>query len=57
MGCRSGWLEADLCFGSGRNEAFLFSAAWRCAMDDDCSKLFELSEQAAPFAKYGPTAS
>ena len=25
------WLEADLCYGSGRNEAIFFSEAWRCA--------------------------
>ena len=26
----STWLEADLCYGSGRNEAIFFSEAWRC---------------------------
>ena len=25
------WLEADLRYGSGRNEAIFFSEAWRCA--------------------------
>ena len=45
MGCRSGdihdreslvdWLEADLRYGSGRNEAIFFIEAWRCAMEDD----------------------
>ena len=29
------WLEADLGYGSGRNEAIFFSEAWRCAIDDD----------------------
>jgi urease accessory protein len=43
------WLEADLCYGSGRNEAILFSEAWRCAMDDDRAKLFEIAELAAAF--------
>jgi urease accessory protein len=43
------WLEADLSYGSGRNEAIFFSEAWRCAMDDDCAKLFEIAELAAAF--------
>jgi urease accessory protein len=43
------WLEADLCYGSGRNEAIFFSEAWRCAIDDDCKKLFEIAELAAAF--------
>jgi urease accessory protein len=43
------WLEADLCHGSGRNEAIFFSEAWRCAMNDDRAKLFELAELAAAF--------
>src|SRR5215813_5647934 len=29
------WLEADLCYGSGRNEAIFFREAWRCAVADD----------------------
>src|SRR5258708_8142156 len=41
------WLEADLCYGSGRNEAIFFSEAWRLARDADCAKLFEISELAA----------
>src|SRR6201988_734927 len=41
------WLEADLCHGSGRNEAIFFSEAWRCAIDDDRAKLFEIAELAA----------
>jgi urease accessory protein len=43
------WLEADLCYGSGRNEAIFFSEAWRCATDDDRPKLFETAELAAAF--------
>jgi urease accessory protein len=43
------WLEADLCHGSGRNEAFFFSEAWRCAVDDDRSKLLEIAELSAVF--------
>jgi urease accessory protein len=43
------WLEADLCYGSGRNEAIFFSEAWRSAMDDDRAKLFGVAELAAAF--------
>jgi urease accessory protein len=43
------WLDADLCYGSGRNEAIFFSAAWRCTIDDDRAKLFEIAELAAAF--------
>jgi urease accessory protein len=43
------WLEADLCHGSGRNEAIFFSEAWRCTKDDDRAKLFEIAELAAAF--------
>jgi urease accessory protein len=43
------WLEADLCYGSGRNEAIFFSEAWRCAIADDRAKLFEIAELAAAF--------
>ena len=43
------WLEADLCYGSGRNEAIFFIEAWRCAKDDDRTKLFEVAELAAAF--------
>jgi urease accessory protein len=43
------WLDADLCHGSGRNEAIFFSEAWRCAADDDRAKLFEIAELAAAF--------
>jgi urease accessory protein len=43
------WLEADLCYGSGRNEAIFFHEAWRCGIDDDRAKLFRLAELAAAF--------
>src|SRR5262245_26172715 len=36
------WLEADLCYGSGRNEAIFFLEAWRCAVADDRAKLFQI---------------
>jgi urease accessory protein len=41
------WLQADLCYGSGRNETIFFNEAWRCAKSDDCVKLFEIAELAA----------
>ena len=43
------WLEADLCDGSGRNEAIFFSEAWRCTVEDDRPRLFEVAELAAAF--------
>ena len=43
------WLEADLCYGSGRNEAIFFIEAWRSAIDDDREKLLEIAELAAAF--------
>jgi len=43
------WLEAGLCYGSGRNEAIFFSEAWRCTIGDDRAKLFEIAELAAAF--------
>jgi urease accessory protein len=43
------WLEADLCYGSGRNEAIFFIEASRSAADDDCEKLLEIAELAAAF--------
>jgi len=41
------WLEADLRYGSGRNEAIFFLAAWRCAVADDRARLFQIAEMAA----------
>src|SRR5262249_42567774 len=43
------WLEADLCYGSGRNEAIFFIEAWRCTMEDDRERLFEVAQLAAAF--------
>jgi len=43
------WLEADLCYGSGRNEAIFFNEAWCCTRDDDRARLFEIAELAAAF--------
>jgi urease accessory protein len=43
------WLGADLRHGSGRNDAIFFREAWRCTMDDDRVKLFEIAELAAAF--------
>jgi urease accessory protein len=43
------WLEADLCFGSGRNEAIFFSEAWRCTSNEDRAKLCTIAELAATF--------
>jgi urease accessory protein len=41
------WLEADLCHGSGRNEAVFFTEAYRSAIDDDRAKLMRVAEVAA----------
>jgi urease accessory protein len=43
------WLEADLCHGSGRNEAIFFSEAWRHAIGDDRTELLAIAELAAAF--------
>ena len=43
------WLDADLCYGSGRNEAIFFCQAWRAAREDDRAKLLEIAELAAAF--------
>ena len=41
------WLEADLCHGSGRNEAIFFREAWRCGAEDDFPGLLDVAERAA----------
>jgi urease accessory protein len=41
------WLEADLCYGSGRNEAIFFSEAWRCTSNEDRAQLCAIAELAA----------
>ena len=43
------WLAADLRYGSGRNEAIFFSAAWSSAANDDRLQLLEVAELAAAF--------
>jgi urease accessory protein len=43
------WLEADLRYGSGRNEAILFSNAWHCIAEDNRVRLLEIAEMAAVF--------
>jgi urease accessory protein len=43
------WLEADLRYGSGRNEAIFFNETWLSAIDGDRAKLFEIAELAAAF--------
>jgi urease accessory protein len=43
------WLEAGLCYGSGRNEAIVFRLAWHSTIEDDRVKLFEVAELAAAF--------
>jgi urease accessory protein len=43
------WLEADLCYGSGRNEAIFFIEAWRCAKENKCDDLLKIAELAAAF--------
>jgi len=43
------WLEADLRYGSGRNEAIFFTSAWRCAANNDRSGLLQAAELAAAY--------
>ena len=43
------WLEADLCHGSGRNEAIFFREAWCRGIDGDGPGLLLLAELAAAF--------
>jgi urease accessory protein len=43
------WLEADLRYGSGWNEAIFFSEAWRRAVEANQAKLLEVAELAAAF--------
>jgi urease accessory protein len=41
------WLQADLCYGSGRNEAIFFGKAYCCTVDNEQAKLAEVAELAA----------
>jgi urease accessory protein len=43
------WLEADLCYGSGRNEAIFFNSAWRSASADNLARLLQVAELASVF--------
>src|SRR5262245_50532333 len=43
------WLEADLCYGSGRNEAIFFNEAWASASADDRARLIQVAELATVF--------
>src|SRR5262245_29060416 len=43
------WLEADLRYGSGRNDAIFFVEAWRCAAGRHDDRLLEAAELAAAF--------
>ena len=43
------WLDADLRFGSVRNEAMFFSAAWHSARSCERKKLLEVAELAAAY--------
>ena len=43
------WLEADLRFGSGRNEAIFFRDAYRCATEGRGAGLVQLAQLAAAF--------
>lgn len=43
------WLQADLRYGSGRNEAIFFVEAWRSAAQDDDPRLFQIAELASAF--------
>ena len=43
------WLNADICYGSARNEAIFFSGAWLSTTAGDGTKLFKIAELAAAF--------
>src|SRR5262249_22602292 len=43
------WLDADLRFGSARNDAIFFVEAWRCAAEGGHTRLLETAELAAAF--------
>src|SRR5262245_47777470 len=46
------WLNADICYGSARNEAIFFGEAWRCATDKDGAKLFKIANLRPLFAAH-----
>jgi urease accessory protein len=43
------WLDADVHYGSPRNDAIFFVEAWRCAANGDQARLLEVSELSAAF--------
>jgi len=43
------WLEADLCYGSGRNEGIFFNEAWRSAAANNPARLLQVAELASVF--------
>jgi len=43
------WLEADLCYGSGRNEVIFFSEAYRCVIESNQAGLTRVAELAAAY--------
>ena len=43
------WLESDLRYGSGRNEAIFFHQSWRSASADDRTGLLQVAKLAAVF--------
>ena len=43
------WLDADLHYGSPRNDAIFFVEAWRCASRGDHAQLLEIAELSAAF--------
>src|SRR5260370_24553172 len=45
------WLEADLCYGSGRKEAIFFREALRFALEHDHAQLFEIARPAGAFPR------
>src|SRR5215471_2428830 len=47
------WLDADLRYGTVRNEAIFFSAAWNSARSCEREKLLEVAELAAAYRGTG----
>jgi urease accessory protein len=43
------WLDADLRYGTARNDAIVFVEAWHCAVDHRHARLVEIAELAAVF--------
>ena len=43
------WLQADLCYGTVRNEAIFFNEAWHSARNRERTRLLEIAELAAAF--------